>query len=365
MEFKNIVICPDKFKGSLTALEFCEIAKKQAKKIFKNAKVSCIPIAVGGEGSLQFFANQTKAKFIKGKYLNANFKKIRAKFALKGDVAFVELAQTSGLEITKQKNPCITTTFGLGEQISHAIALGAKTIYISIGGSSTNDAGCGMACALGYKFFDENDNLFVPTGNTLINIKRIEKPNLPSGINFIALCDVQNELFGKNGAAYVYAKQKGATEKDIEVLDENLIYFNELCKQQGFDFSKIKGSGAAGGVGAGLQFFLGAKIQDGLTTLLNLSGANELITDADLVISGEGKIDKQSLCGKVVFALHERCKNKTFVAFCGKNCLKPNEYNFDIIEINNPNDSVKKSIRKTKSNLKTSLKNYFIAKQNS
>ena len=358
MDFKNILICPDKFKGSMTATEFCDIARKQAKKIFKTAQINCIPTADGGEGSLQFFANQTKAKFVDGTYLDSNFKKIKAKFALSGDVTFVELAQTSGLEITKQKNPRITTTFGLGQQISDALRLGAKTIYISIGGSSTNDAGCGMACALGYKFFDENNKTFVPTGDTLIQIKRIEKPKLPSDIKFVALCDVKNELFGKNGAAYVYAKQKGATEQDIEVLDKNLEYFNSLCKQQGFDFSKVEGAGAAGGVGAGLQFFLGAELRGGLATLLSLSGADKIINDADLIVSGEGKIDKQSLCGKVVFALHEKCKGK-FVAFCGENCLKSNEYDFDIIEINNPKDSLKKSIRKTKSNLKSALKKYF------
>ncbi len=363
MDFKNILICPDKFKGSMTATEFCEIAKKQAKKIFKTAEINCIPTADGGEGSLIFFANQTKAKFIEGIYFDSNFKEIKAKFALKDDVAFVELAQTSGLEITKQKNPRITTTFGLGQQISSALKFGAKTIYISIGGSSTNDAGCGMACALGYKFFDKNNRTFVPTGDTIVQINRIEKPELPSDVKFIALCDVKNVLFGKNGAAYVYAKQKGATEQDIEVLDKNLMFFNNLCKQQGFDFSKVEGAGAAGGVGAGLQFFLGAKLCGGLTTLLNLSGADNIINNADLIISGEGKIDKQSLCGKVVFALHEKCKGK-FVAFCGENNLKSSDYDFDIIEINKPNDSLKKSIRKTKSNLKSALKKYFVALQN-
>ncbi len=357
MKINSALIMPDKFKGSMKSKEFCLVSEKELKRYNKNIELHSFPLADGGEGSLDFFIETQKAKVIKRKFTNANFKKEISRFALKNDVAFIELAETSGLYKTKIKNPRKTTTMGLGEQIDCAIKLGAKKIYLSLGGSSTNDAGCGMAYSLGYRFLDKDGNSFIPTGETLNKIVKIKKPDFDfSKIEFISLCDVDNVLFGQNGASYIYAKQKGATTDDIVLLDENLQHFNNLTKKQGFDFSVIAGSGCAGGTGAGTIYFLNSKIQKGLSTLYNLADIEKYITSADLIITGEGKIDKQSLCGKVVFELRKKCLNKNFVAFCGENLLNKDDYDFKIIEVNNKSEDIEKSIKNTKRNFKLKLR---------
>ena len=350
-KFKNVLVAPDKFKGSLTSTQFCEIVKDCFYKFDPSINVDCVPLADGGEGSLECFLNATNAKQITGTFTNANFKKVKASYAMLNDVAFVELAQTAGLVNTKIKNPKITTTLGVGEQILDAINNGAKTIYLAIGGSATNDAGCGMAVGLGYKFFNKQKNEFVPTGKTLCQIETIVPPQKKIDAKVVVLCDVKNVLFGKNGAAYVYAKQKGANNLDIELLDENLKSFNTLCKKYGFNFEHVEGSGAAGGMGAGAMMFLNATLKSGVETFFELTNIPEKIDNADLIISGEGSIDKQSEFGKVVYSLLNKSKgkNKKFVAFCG--VCKVENPKFEIIEINKPNQSLPTAIKNTKQNL--------------
>lgn len=355
--YKTILISPDKFKGSLTAKEFCQIVESCIKKKDKNINILSAPLADGGEGSLNCFIENTGASTISKSFTNANFEKVISKYAIKNDVAFIELAQTSGLINTKIKNPCLTTTLGVGEQIKDAINNGAKTIYLAMGGSSTNDAGCGMACALGFKFFNKFNETFIPTGGTLNEIVKIVPPSTSINANIIALCDVKNVLYGKKGATYVYAKQKGATKKQIKTLDSNLKHFNVVSKNLGFDFKNVLGGGSAGGVGAGAILFLNAKLQSGIETIFKLVNIEEKICDADLVISGEGKIDTQSKYGKVVFSLYNKCKNKKFVAFCGVNKLK--RCSFPIIEINCKNETLLESIKNTKTNLTKAVDNFL------
>lgn len=360
MKLNKVVIAPDKFKGSITSKEFCKIANKELKRIGKNIQVESFCLADGGEGSLDLYAQLTGAKMVVNNACNANFNKTKARFAIKNGVAFVELAETSGLYKTKLKNPRITTSFGFGEQILQAIKQGAKTIYLSIGGSSTNDAGCGMAAGLGYKFFDKDNNQFVPTGESLNKIAAIESPAIDlSKIKFVCLCDVKNVLCGAKGAAYVYAKQKGASDEDIALLDDNLKAFNNFAKQKGFDFNKIKGSGAAGGLGAGVIYFLNASLQPGLDFFVKTSKIDSAVKDADLIITGEGKIDKQSLCGKVVFGLSKLCKSQKMVAFCGENLLENSKYDFDIVEINPKGASLGQALKRSKRYLKLALRAYL------
>lgn len=362
-KIQNILVSPDKFKGSMTALEFCDIAKETILKNFKGLNVCVCPLADGGEGSLDCFISATGAKIISGYFTDANFEKVPARYAIKDDIAFIELSETSGLAKTARKNPCQTTTYGFGEQILDAINRGAKKIYLSLGGSSTNDAGTGMASALGYKFLNNNGDEFIPVGNTLSEIKSIINSPLDlSIVEFITLCDVQNPLYGKNGAAYVYAKQKGASDLEIELLDKNLISFNNLCKNYGKNLQDTPGSGAAGGTGAGTIMFLNSKLISGTETFFKLTHIQEKIKTADLIITGEGKIDSQSYFGKVVFKLKEICANHNFVAFCGENELKnslDNSPNFLVVEINDPNETTAQSILNTKAHFQEKLLEYL------
>ena len=238
-----------------------------------------------------------------------------------------------------------------------AIAFYFLAFYLGLGGSATNDAGCGMAAALGFEFRDKNNTKFIPTGDTLCKIASITAPKEQINAKIIVLCDVDNVLFGKNGAAYVYARQKGANDEQIKVLDDNLRYFNDLTKQNGVDFSQYKGSGAAGGLAAGAVYFLNATLQSGINTFFELTNIREKISKADFVITGEGKIDKQSMHGKVVFELHKICESKKFVAFCGTNELDFSP--FQIISINKPNTPLSQSILDTKQNFTNALTQYL------
>lgn len=356
---KTILIAPDKFKGSMTATEFCNIAKETILSSYPSVSVICCPLADGGEGSLECIKSITGATIHSGLYSNECFQKATAQFAIKGERAFIELAETSGLYKAKRKDPCKNTTLGFGEQIKDAISLGAKKIYLFLGGSSTNDAGCGMAAGLGYRFLDEDGKEFIPVGDTLSKISKIIPPE-PSldKIRFYTVCDVTNPLFGEDGAAKVYARQKGASDEQIILLDNNLKAFNEVCLKLGKDLSHIPGGGSAGGLGAGTVMFLNSVIESGAESFFEISRIQKLIDSADLIITGEGRIDNQSRCGKVVFKLREIAKNVVFIAFCGENKLSSNfsdPPDFEIIEINSPGESPEESLLHTPANFKRKL----------
>lgn len=353
---KKILVAPDKFKGSLTADGFCAVAEKALGEIFCGAQIYSRPMADGGEGSLDCFVRSTGADIIEGEFTNSDFKKINARYAVKDGVAFIETAQTAGLMNTSVKNPLLTTTLGVGEQIFEAVSNGARKIYLAMGGSSTNDAGCGMAVSLGYKFLNSAGEEFVPTGGTLCEITDIIFPP-KTDIAVTALCDVKNPLYGENGAAFVYAGQKGADSEQIKQLDKGLSSFNSVCKKYGFDFSSFPGAGAAGGLGAGAVMFLGARLKSGTESFFEISGADKIIPEADLIISGEGRLDSQSEYGKVVCSLYEKCKGKNFTAFCGVSEMENPP--FDVIEINKKGESLEQSLKNTRQNLYESIKEYF------
>jgi len=311
----KVIIAPDKFKGSLSAQEVCNAVEKGLKKF--DSSITCIkhPLADGGEGTLTILQNYFKLKTVSVKVKNPIFKTIVSSYKTSKDTAFIEMSNASGLQLLKkeQQNCFYTTTFGTGELIADAIEKGFKNIVLFIGGSATNDAGIGMATALGYKFFNSSNLKTKPIGKELINIAKISSKSLKynlSDINFKVICDVKNPLYGKNGAAYVYAKQKGANKKEIEILEEGLLNFDtQVKKYLNKNIANIEGSGAAGGLGAGALSFLNAKLISGIDFMFEQTNFNKYLKqNIDLIITGEGSVDKQTLEGKVVKGVCEKAK---------------------------------------------------------
>lgn len=232
-----------------------------------------------------------------------------------GTTAVIELAAAAGLPLVgENKNPLRTTTYGVGQMIKHALQNGCTDIVLGLGGSSTNDGGAGMAAALGIKFFDENGEAYIPVGGTLNKIKHIdisERLKELDACKVTAMCDVDNPLFGVNGAAYIFGPQKGADEKMVVELDNDLKYLADLLKTQlHIDVAQMSGAGAAGGAGAGVVAFLGGELKPGIETVLDVVEFDTLLDNADIVFTGEGKIDTQSLRGKVVTGIAKRAKRK-------------------------------------------------------
>ncbi len=355
----KILIAPDKFKGSLTAEEVCDAIEKGLKKVLLTTKINKIPLADGGEGSLSILEQTLNFKKIFITVNNPLFKPIKTYYGLLEETAYIEMASASGLQLLrkKERTPMLTTTIGTGEMIVDSIKRGAKKIYLFIGGSATNDGGIGIASALGYKFKDEKNNTLTPIGKSLSKIKTIDVSSSISldNIEVNVLTDVTNPLSGKNGAAYVFAKQKGASEKEIEELDKGLKNFSELVKNTfGKDVSEIAGSGAAGGVGAGAVVFCNATIKSGINTILDLLKIDNYIEQSDLVITGEGLLDKQTLKGKVVKGVLDRCKklNKPAAILCGDTTLTKNE-------IKRLNTKIVKTIKTKEISKEESIKNAY------
>jgi len=301
----KILISPDKFKGSLTALEVSTAIEKGIKKVIPTAEIIKLPLADGGEGSLE--ALEKTIKFER-KFISVNnplFFTIHTWYGLKDNIAYIEMAKASGLQLLseEERNPLLTTSIGTGELIADAITNGAKKIFLFIGGSATNDAAIGIASALGYKFYDVDKHELKPIGKSLNKIRSFEYSQTVSldNINIDVLTDVQNPFVGENGAAYVYAKQKGADDKSVEELEAGMINILRLFKSDfNIDVSRTSGSGAAGGIGGGMVAFCKADLQSGIDVIFNLLNFDKVLELCDFVLTGEGKLDKQTLEGKVV-----------------------------------------------------------------
>lgn len=295
------LICPDKFKGSLTAMEVAIAVQKGLPKSFKTALV---PMADGGEGSLEVIADNLPGSWHTATVKDPLFRPISAKYFVSDGSAYIEMARASGYELlTDDERHCLkTTTLGTGELIQDAINKDVKTIYLFIGGSATNDGGIGVAAALGYKFIDKSGIELSPIGENLIDIHEIQLPKKSlEDVSFTVVCDVTNPFYGLNGAAHVYAAQKGANTAEIVALDKGLQNLNGIIKKQfDIDLQQLPGAGAAGGLGGGAVAFLNAKIQSGTQTLINITGLREKIKSSNLVITGEGKVDSQSVSGKLL-----------------------------------------------------------------
>lgn len=367
---QNFILVPDSFKGTLSAIEVCNIMKASIKNLYEDANIISIPVADGGEGTVDAFlyalGGEKKSAWVSDAF---NEQKILAYYAmLKDDIAVIEMAACAGLPLVKNRlEPDKTTTFGVGELIIDAINNGAKKIILGLGGSATNDGGCGMATALGVKFINELNQEFIPTGGTLSQIYKIDMNNIYSKIKdveFISMCDVDNPLCGELGASAVFAPQKGADEDMVKSLDEGLAHLAKVIKRDlHIEVKDIKGAGAAGGLGAGSIAFLQSKLTKGIDVILDTINFDELVSKADIVFTGEGKFDSQSLHGKVVMGVANRSqKYKTPVIVVtgaiGENIQEAyNKGITAIFSINKEPMEFSKSALKSKENMILTMEN--------
>jgi len=309
----KILIAPDKFKGSLTALEACKAISRGVKEYDPGIETILHPMADGGEGTLEILRDLPGLETVSLSVNGPLFRPVRAFYKKNKVTAFIEMATASGLGLLKkeEQNCLYTTTLGTGEMILDAIGQGVKNIFLFVGGSATNDAGMGMAAALGYRFLDEFGMALKPIGESLLSVKSIDKSGLKidlDNLDLTVVCDVKNVLFGPAGAAPVYAPQKGADEKAVAFLDAGLRQFSEVVESElGVDVANLEGGGAAGGLAAGAVAFLGAKVQRGVEMVMGATGFYSLLAGADLVITGEGKLDEQTNQGKVIDGVAAAC----------------------------------------------------------
>ncbi len=302
----KIVIAPDSFKGSLTALQVAEAIEVGLRRVFPDAAIEKIPMADGGEGTVQSLVDATGGQILTTQVLDPLGNSINAQYGVLGDgiTAVIEMAAASGLTLVPEdkRDPRVTTTYGTGELIRAALAHGCRKLIIGIGGSATNDGGAGMAQALGAKLLTASGEQMEQGGGSLATLNSIDLSELDLRIaetETVVACDVNNPLTGKQGASYVYGPQKGATPEMIRVLDANLVHFDKIVQR---DLSKsvgnVPGAGAAGGLGAGLMAFLDASLKSGIEIVTDATQLSKRFAGADLVITGEGQINFQTVFGK-------------------------------------------------------------------
>ena len=311
----KVVLIPDSFKGTLTSIEICTIISDKMNKHFPHCHVVSIPVADGGEGSVDCFLSALGGEKIFETVSSPYFEDMESFYGLIGDTAVIEMAACAGLPLVEdRKNPSLTTTYGVGQLIMSAAKKGCKKLIVGLGGSSTNDGGCGAAAAVGVKFYDKEGNEFIPVGKTLIDIDRIDLSHRAKeldNIEIITMCDIDNPMYGTKGAAYIFGPQKGADEKMVIVLDKGLKHLCDVIeKETDRNLKDVPGSGAAGAMGAGMIAFFNSKLQMGIETVLDAVKFDDIIADADMIFTGEGKLDTQSLRGKVVIGVGKRAKNK-------------------------------------------------------
>lgn len=323
---QKVILIPDSFKGTMSSSEICTIMREAILKHYPNCDVISIPVADGGEGSVDAFLEALGGEKIflpvTGPYFD---QKVEGYYGiLPGNIAIVEMAAAAALPMVgDRKNPSLTTTYGVGELILDAARHGVKKIIVGLGGSATNDAACGLASAVGVRFYNNKGEEFIPVGSTLDQIERIDLTGIDpvlKSLDFVTMCDIDNPFYGKEGASYVYAPQKGADPKMVEELDMKMQKLASVIKRDlSIDVQSIPGSGAAGGMGGGMVAFFSSSIQMGIETVLEAVHFSSLLDGADFVYTGEGKIDGQSLRGKVVIgvARESKKKNVDVIAFVG------------------------------------------------
>ncbi|MBR5562519.1 MAG: glycerate kinase [Clostridia bacterium] len=318
----KILIAPDSFKGTLTAQEVCDIIGQAFADTINHIKITKLPAADGGEGLCACLHKICGGKMKEADVSGVFGERMTAEYLmLDNKTAVIEMAVCAGLPLAgDNKNPENATTSGVGELILDAKESGAERILLGLGGSATNDCGFGMASALGWKFIDKNGKEFIPVGRTMIDVERITRPEKSIDIPVVAACDVDNPLYGENGAAYVFAPQKGADSDMVKHLDSGLKHAAEIIvRDLSVDVSDIKGSGAAGGMGAGAVAFLNAELERGIDILLDTADFDSKAAGADLIITGEGRLDFQSVNGKVISGVANRASalGKKVIAICG------------------------------------------------
>ena len=303
----KIVIAPDSYKESLSATEVAQAIEKGFREIFPDAHYVSVPVADGGEGTVEAMIAATQGAEHTASVTGPLGERVDARWGMSGDgnTAFIEMAAASGLALVppELRNPLITTSRGTGELILHALEHGARNIIIGIGGSATNDGGAGMVQALGAKLCDANGTEIGHGGGSLMSLNTIDisglDPRLASCTIRVA-CDVTNPLTGEQGASHIFGPQKGATDAQIVELDNNLSHYADVIKKSlHVDVKAVPGAGAAGGMGAALMAFLGAELKSGIEIVTQALNLEEHIHDCTLVVTGEGRIDSQSIHGKV------------------------------------------------------------------
>jgi glycerate 2-kinase len=310
----NILIATDKFKDSQTAIQICEGLKKGILKTFPTANCQTLPLADGGEGTLETLQIVLGGEFVACEVQDPLFRNIQAKYLWipTTQTAIVEMARASGIELLKieDRNVLKTSTFGTGQLILDALEKGAKEIILTVGGSATNDGGMGMAAALGYIFLDENGSEIKLVGENLTKVISVDKSKIHpklSQTKFTVATDVTNPFYGENGAAKVFAKQKGADENAIDLLDEGLENLAQIFQKEfGVNIQEKQGSGAGGGIGGGAVAFLNAQICSAADWILDVTDIDKKLKTANVLITGEGKIDSQTWQGKLIAQLLKR-----------------------------------------------------------
>ena len=312
---KKCIVISDSFKGTLSSLEICRIARESIPRFFPDCQVITAPVADGGEGLVECFEAAIGAQPVTVSVTGPLGRPVRAVYARKDKLAIVEVAAAAGLPMMgRNGDPARTTTYGVGELIRHAIENGCIEILLGLGGSATNDGGCGCAAALGTGFYDKHGKRFIPTGATLERIETIRVSDgwtMPEDVRITVMCDVDNPLYGPTGAAYVFGPQKGADAAMIARLDKGLRKLDAVMKKDlGVSVADVPGAGAAGGMGAGCMAFLHAELKPGIECVLDTIGFDAMLEDAELVITGEGRIDSQSVHGKVISGIAKRTRSR-------------------------------------------------------
>ena len=339
----KFVFAPDSFKGTLTSLQVTKILTREARKVFGDVTTVSVQIADGGEGTLETLVDQTKGEYIRQLVLDPLGREIESGFGkLYESTAIIEMAKASGLPLLKkeERNPLRASTYGTGQLIRAALDQNFKHIYIALGGSATNDGGMGALAALGVRFLDDDGAELKPAGENLIHIRDLDTTGLHPGVagcEFTLICDVKNPLVGADGATHVFGRQKGATDGMLEELEKGMLQYASVVESKyNVEIRNIPGGGAAGGIGAALHFFLHAQIKPGIETVLDMLHFDELLEGADLVVTGEGKLDWQSAFGKVPSGVGLRCKQKNIpvvalVGAIGRNASDIYDYGIDTV----------------------------------
>ena len=371
----KILIAPDSFKESLEALDVCQAIQSGFSTVFPDADYTLLPMADGGEGTSAVLSYVLGGRWKEVRVRDPLMRPITAKYLLLPDAtAVIEVAQACGLHLltADERNPVIASSYGIGELIEDALAEGAKRIVIGLGGSATNDAGLGMLMALGITFHDINDSLLTHGGGALASLHKLDNTNLYTKISdtvFEVACDVTNPLCGLLGASAVFGPQKGACPEQVNILDEALSHFATICGQHGYeDCQHVAGAGAAGGLGYAMMTFFDAQLKSGFDTVAEVAHLSQHIAEADLVITGEGKLDAQTAMGKVAGGISQIAKasRTPVIAICGSvDGLKPAQTSqFDVVmpsiqkvdTIDNVLGSAYNNIETTAANIAASIK---------
>ena len=311
---EKYVLIPDSFKGTMSSAQICSVVATEIRKVQPDAKVVSIPVADGGEGTVAAMLEAVGGHRIELPCHGPFMEEVQGFYGILHDgTAVIEMAAAAGLPMVGDHLwPDVTTTYGVGELIADALGRGVRKIVIGLGGSATNDGGCGAAAALGVRFLKADGTPFIPTGGTLHEIEKIDLSDIDRALKeteIITMCDIDNPLCGPTGASAVFGPQKGAGPALVAKLDEGLYHLAEVVHRDlGIDILNIPGGGAAGGMGAGTVAFFGSSLQMGIETVLDVTHFDTAASDADMIITGEGKLDSQSLRGKVVIGVARRAK---------------------------------------------------------